>query len=107
MVDRFKTARLDVLARFFDGFFDWLLDSFDYLRDLTRYFNFFRDLLVGPVDAGDVGKEIEGEFGIVAQKRGDGDSARGRRGAASAARWGWGSARTPRPRREPPPRLPP
>ena len=77
VVDRFKIARLDALAGFVDGFFDRLLDAVDGLRDLTCYFHFFRDLFVGPIDAGDVGKKIEGQFGVVAQKRRDGDGARG------------------------------
>ena len=73
VIDRLKIARLDALARLFDGFFDGLLDAVDGLRNLTRYFNFFRDLFVGPVDSGDIGKKIEGQLGVVAQKRRHGD----------------------------------
>ena len=79
VIDGLKAARHDALARLFDGFLDLLLDALYDLRDLMCYFHFFRDLLVGPVDAGDVGEKVKGQIRIVAQECRHGESARGRK----------------------------
>ena len=111
VVDHFKTAGLDVLARFFNGFFDGLLDfpfgTVDGFGHLTRYFHFLRYLFVGPVDAGDIGEKIEGQLGVVTQERRHGDGAFGRKAQGVLQRRCWDWTQTRRPRREPPPQSPP
>jgi hypothetical protein len=57
VIDRLKTARLDALAGLFDGFFDLSARRRRRFRHRARYFHFFRDLFVGPVDSGDVGEK--------------------------------------------------
>ena len=79
VIDRFKESGLDALAGLVDGFLDLLVNfrplrTLDRLCDRTCHFHFFRNLFVGPVNSGDVGKKIEGQFCVVAQKRCDSDS---------------------------------
>ncbi len=91
VIDSLKIAGLDTLARLVDGFFDLLLDTVDGLRDGARHFYFFADLLVEPVDAGDVGEEIEGQFRIVAQKLRDLErlTVREQQRVLPLTGWGW------------------
>jgi len=66
VIDGLQAARLETPPRLFDSLLDRLFHTFHSLQDLTRNFNFLRDLFVGPIDTRDVGEEVKRELGVIA-----------------------------------------
>src|SRR5579871_4760892 len=84
----YEITGLGVLAGFLYGFFDCLLDAIHGFGDGPGDFHLFGYLFVEVVDAGDVGEEVEGQFGIVAEEVGD--FGRGARIEQQRVLAGWG-----------------